>query len=48
LCDRLVGVDGGKAASEETLKSWLDAHEQLRARRDEQAHQAPEEVKVPE
>lgn len=37
LCDRLVGIDNGQAATEETLKKWLHAHEQVRARTGEQA-----------
>lgn len=32
LCDRLVGIDGGRAASDETLRAWLSAHDQVRAR----------------
>ena len=32
LCDRLVGIDGGKAATRDTLSSWLAAHDQVRAR----------------
>lgn len=36
LCDRIVGIDDGHAASQETLKSWLEAHEQVRARVGEQ------------
>lgn len=30
LCDRLVGLSGGKAATATELKDWLDAHEQVR------------------
>ena len=32
LCDRLVGIDDGQAATPERLAAWLDAHAQNQAR----------------
>lgn len=31
VCDRLVGLDGGKAATKERLSAWLDAHAKTQA-----------------
>lgn len=41
LCDRLVGIDNGRTATPEILASWLEAHEQVRARPQTSLEQAP-------
>ena len=47
LCDRLVGIDGGQAATPEKLSTWLDAHAQNQARLQEGHRPVLPEIESP-